>query len=133
MVRLRIMPLVEDFGEALNHPCDILPKTRLVFTRDYRIFGQFRHFPDASPGEDDVLLEPPIEPLPLPPEIMLVECEEDGEIKTRTDGLGVEIGFVYARQLKALVIPEDSSAVNKAIKAYIDALPDDIPIILAWE
>jgi len=134
MVRLRIMPLVADFGELLDHPLGTIhPKTSLIFTRDYRIFGQFQHFPDlASCGEDT----PPksfIEPLYLPPETMLVECDEEGERKTRTDGLGVEIGFVYARQLQNLVIPEDSSTINKAIKAYIDALPGNIPIILVWE
>jgi hypothetical protein len=134
MLRLRIMPLVVDFGELLDHPLGtISPKTSLVFSRDYRIFGQFQHFPDMASCGEDVPQKSSIKPLPLPLGMMLVECEEEGEKEMQVDGLGVKIGFAHAKQLKTLVISEDASAINKAIKAYIDALPDDIPIILAWE
>jgi hypothetical protein len=58
MVRLILMPLIPDFGESLKFPAQmsspLSPKTRLVFTRDYRIFGQFNNFPDRDPEKTAV-------------------------------------------------------------------------------
>jgi hypothetical protein len=134
MVRLILMPLVDDFGELLNHPLGtIRPKINLVFTRDCRIFGQFQHFPALAECEGDFPQKASIRSQPLPAEMMLVEYGEEGETETRFDGLGVEIRFVYTKQLKALTIPKDSTDINKAIKAFIETLPDDMPVILAWE
>jgi hypothetical protein len=132
MLRLKLMPLVEDFGEFLEHPLGVLhPKTQFVFTRDYRIFGQFSNMPgDAT----DAARPKHIEVSPLPGEIKIIVLSEYTEPEhTRTDAAGYDMAMVSAKQLKGLDMPDDTSPNNKAIKAFIDQLPDDTPIILGWQ
>jgi hypothetical protein len=131
-LRLNLMPLVPDFGETLQHPCGLLhPKTHLVCTRDYRIFGQFSNFPD----DPSYAVRPKhIEVAELPEGLKIVVLSEDAEPEhTRTDAAGYDMTIVSAAQLKDLDIPHDAHPNNKAIKAYIDQLPDETPIILGWE
>ena len=58
---------------------------------------------------------------------------DDGSQQTREDAYGEELTVVYAEQMKKLFIPEDASPWNKAIKAFIDKLPNNTPIILDWQ
>ena len=123
------MPLVADFGESLAHPRGkINPYTHLKFTRDYRIFEQLSNFPDSSDN-------PPlsiIQTSPLPDGLTIGNAsEEDGVILGRDDEPG-EINWVYAKELKTLRIHDNTSFINKAIKAYLDQLSDDTPVILKW-
>ncbi len=132
MLRLKLMPLVKDFGETPEHPLGVLhPKTQLIFTRDNRIFGQFSNTPSAS----TYARRPEhIKVSPLPGELKMVVLREDAEPEyTRTDEAGYEMGMVVAKQLKELDMPRDSSPNNKAIKAFIDQLEDDTPVILGWQ
>ncbi len=131
MLRLKLMPLVRDFGETLHHPLGVLrPQTHLVFTRDYRIFGQFSNFPD-DPG--DAPQPRHIIVRALLPELKIVMLSEGEEAKyTRTDQAGYEMAMITARHLKTLIIPEDASFINKAIKAYINELANETFIILGW-
>lgn len=100
-------------------------------SNSYQIFAQLR---DTKDHEATTRPSPTIRPLPLPPQ-MVVEYldEEEGLKRGRTDPLGDELTFVYAKDLKRLAVPSDSAPRNLAIKAFIDALPDDTPIILWWE
>lgn len=130
MLRLELMPLIPDFGESLQPPLgQVNPKTRLWFTRDYRIFGQFSNFPD-SPEESPAQI---LQTSSLPDGLTVgSSSEEDGVTFGRNDESG-EINLVYASDLKKLQIPEDTSAVNKGVKSYIDQLPDNVPVLLKWD
>jgi len=58
--------------------------------------------------------------------------EESGLKRTREDNVGAELTFVYAKDFKKLNWPEANFSRNLAIKAFIEALPEDTPIILWW-
>lgn len=116
---LTLFPIrLEQLGET-----EVFCYDRLSFDRDYEIFDQLIKI-DGS--------EPTIRTLPIPPQLWVSTYGEEGSKRTRNDKYGTELTFVYAETLKQLKIPESSSAKNKAIKAFIDALPNDIPIILLW-
>jgi len=51
---------------------------------------------------------------------------------TREDEYGDELKFIYAQELKKLKLPEDASYLIRAIKAFVDALPNEAPIIIYW-
>jgi hypothetical protein len=131
MIRLKLMPLVPDFGEFLDHPLGVLcPMTQLIFTRDNRIFEQFPHFPESDMGASQSCH---IQVSPLPPSLQIIELsEEQAGQRTRQDAMGCDIMTTSAKELKKLIVPEDTTAINKAIKAYIDQLPDDTSIIMEW-
>ena len=97
---------------------------RLSFDRDSSIFGQLT---DLGYG-----CRPTIKANPIPPQLWVDVYEDEGIERTRTDKHGTELTFVYAQQLKMLEMRETASPKNKAIKAFIEALPNDTPIILLW-
>lgn len=131
MVRLILMPLISDFGESFEFSSKLSfplsPRTRLVFTRDHRIFEQFSNFPDKETKQAVV------SPKELPAGVTIAAIEDDKEVASRMDGLGEPITFVKAKELKRLQLPDDSSQTDKAIKAYIDILPPDIYVVLMWD
>lgn len=131
MLRLKLMPLVKDFGEFPEHPLGALnPQIQLVFTRDYRIFGQFSNFPDDP---TDATRPRHIKVSSMPAGLKIIVLSEDAEPEhTRTDNAGYDIAMVSAKQLKDLDMPDDTTSNNKAIKAFVDQLTDDTPIILGW-
>ncbi len=59
--------------------------------------------------------------------------DDEGLKSTRTDAFGVELTFAYAQELKKLKLPDDVTTRNRAVKAFIDALPNETPIILYWK
>lgn len=75
-----------------------------------------------------------VEVFPLPPQIQLVlpSYESEGGNYVRHDGRRRELTFTYAKQLKKIKPPKRIHFKNKAILAFIHALPDDIPFILWW-
>jgi len=77
--------------------------------------------------------KPTIESQALPPQMQVEVYEDDGLRSTRKDVHNELLRFVYARDFKKLELPEDASSHNRAIKAFVDALPDRIPIILYWQ
>ena len=100
----------------------VLCHDRLSFDRDYEIFGQLT---DCGEGN-----KPTIKVNPIPPQMWIETYEDEGIERTREDKYGSELTFVYAQQLKKLKMPDNASPKNKAIKAFVDALPVDTPIIL---
>ena len=102
---------------------------RLRFDQDYRIFGQLI---DVSPYCQSGKSTISIRVNSLPPQMWVETYEDEGIKRTRKDPYGDELTFVYARQLKKLKLPRNSSPKNRAIKAFVDALPGDTPIILEW-
>jgi len=124
---LTILPLrgPRDLGET-----SVLTYNRLQFNGDYRLFAQIIEMDDydAAFAEN----KPTIKPLPIPPQMWVIMYDDEGLKSTRTDANGAELTFVYAQELKKLKLPEDVTSRNRAIKAFIDALPNDTPIILYW-
>lgn len=116
---LTLLPLKEG---ALSDT-HVLCYERLSFDRNYKIFDQIKS--DKSDiGE--------IETQSIPPQMWIETYEDEGIQATRKDKYGTELTFVYAQQLKKLKMPKVASPKNKAIKAFIDALPDQTAIILFW-
>lgn len=101
----------------------VFPKTQLEFDQDYEILGQLT---DTLDGETTIKARP------IPPQLWVDIYEEKGRRRIREDRYDEELTFVYAYQLKKLKMPEGASHYAKAVKAFIDALPDDVPIILWW-
>lgn len=133
MIRLMIMPLVADFGEILDSRINILnPKTRLAFTRDYRIFTQFSNFHDIAIDSDRA---GPIMCRAAPFHLQVVMASEDEEIGADyvpVDGTFDAMSLVSGSDLKRLEVPSDTSSHNKAIMAFIRQLDDNVTVILFW-
>jgi hypothetical protein len=91
----------------------------LTFDRDYKIFGQIC---------DD---RPKIEPHPCPDDWQIQIYDDDGIRDCKEDCYGTKLTYLFAFELKKLDM-SDISEWNKAIKAFIDALPDDMKVILWW-
>lgn len=106
---------------------------QLKLDQDYRIFGQLTDMSSyRDGGDDDIPAKPTIKVNPLPPQMWMETYGDEGIKRTREDLYGEELTFVYAQQLKKLRMPRDSSPKNKAVKAFVDLLPDNTPIILEW-
>ena len=118
---LTLLPLrgPHEMGEI-----SVLCYDRLIFDQDHEIFGQLI---DCGEGN-----KPTIQVNPIPPQMWVEIYGDEGIERTREDNYGTELTFVYAQQLKKLKVSDGASSKNKAIKAFIDALPDDTPIILEW-
>ncbi len=120
---LTLLPLrdASSIGEK-----SVLCYDRLDFDRDYRIFNQI------CPESGDTSVKRTVDPLPIPPQMWVETYEGEGIRRTREDKYGTNLTFIYAQKLKKLKLTPDATPKNKAIKAFVDALPDDIPIILFW-
>ncbi len=74
-----------------------------------------------------------ISPLTIPPRLRIAARQTGkGWEAVDTDGFGKRLTFLYVRHFRDLTLPESMSKENMAVIAYIDALPDDTPIILYW-
>lgn len=98
----------------------------LQCTADYALFGQIVDLTQY------VEHRPSITPHPLPSELWINYYDDQDQAPTRNDKYGNELTFVYAEQLKTLKVDETTPAWNKAIVAFVQALPNDTPIILMW-
>lgn len=125
---LMIYPLSE--GSLVLNETSVRARDCLRLDDDYRIYGQLTDM--SYHNGEDVPEKPTIVTHKIPLQLWVTIYEDEGLQHTREDAYGKELTVVYAKQMKKLVIPEDASPWNKAIKALIDALPNDIPIILDW-
>lgn len=97
----------------------------LRFDQDYNILGQFTDAIDCVPTI--------IRGQPLPQDCEIRIYGEEGEETTYYDRSGNPLTYVYAEELKRqLHIPDDVSPWNRAMKAFIDALPPRTAIVLMW-
>ena len=122
--RLVLCPLDLVLGESLDRPNSTV--TQLTMHRDYRVFGQL----DERCRESDDM--PMLETLPIPASFQLITCDDEGEHPSREDTQGRPLRYIMAGELKKLNVPSDSEPPNQAIKAFVDGLSDDIPIVLYW-
>jgi hypothetical protein len=102
----------------------VLCHDSLSFDQSYEIFGQLR---DVVAGN-----VPTIKANSIPQNLQVGIYDEEGLKWRRDDNYGDELTFLSAKQLKGLHVPCDVSPKNKAIMAFVQALPDDTPIILFW-
>jgi len=111
---------------ALKGPEDlqreVIVENSLTVRPDWKIFEQI-----LSPGGIKTTVTPEEFLLKRPSLETLWEITA-----TRRDAFGRELTFSWAKDLRNLEWPEDTSPINPAIKAFIEALPDNIPIILFW-
>lgn len=111
--------------------CDLwqdafLAYTRLKFERDYDIFCQIIEL-------DQGCCKPIIRPLPIPVNLRVHLFKIDGIfVRTRKDEHGKDLTYAYAGDLKKIELPKDATPHNNAIKAFIDTLPDNLPVLLWW-
>lgn len=122
-IGLTLLPLngPRDIGET-----DVYDVTRLRFQQDYGIFSQLMDSEDRG-------WKATISTMSIPPQMRVHIHDGERVRKTREDAYGVELTFVYAKQMKKLKNPDNVSPRNKAIMAFIRALEDDVPIILLWD
>jgi hypothetical protein len=128
-IDLEIFPVWEE--ELLRLLGVIKTPSCLRFERDSRLFDQLLGELKGS-STDLATTEPSIQTHPLPTGVVVETYSESGLFKTRHSKSGGELRFAYARDLKKLVYASKTDARNLAIKAYIDALPDDLMVVLYW-
>jgi len=121
-LNLELMPLMNYNTLART---DVYCYEVMRFDADYSIFSQLKDL-----GEE--FEKPHIKPMPIPPQMWVTTHANEGTEKGREDRYEEELTFVYVKYLRNLKISDESSPKNKAIKAYIDALPEETPIILMW-
>jgi hypothetical protein len=69
---------------------------------------------------------------PLPAGLKVGHYEEDGLKFTETDRYGHALTFTTPEQLQALRNVEDVTEWNRAVLAFLLALPSDTRIVLYW-
>lgn len=111
---LTLIPATWDGDFERGH---MLCYDRLRMDRDSRIFDQLRRGSRTA-------LSAVTGPISI--------YEDEGLRDTATDAYGSPLTYCRAYPLKRLEIPDDTSPKNQAIKAYIDALPDDWVVVLYW-
>ena len=117
---LIIMPLDDPGDLELK---ELIIDNLLKFDPDTDIFGQIIELKDSRP-----ILKPKV----IPPQLKIAIFNRKKLNFTRKDSFGEELTFVYAKDLKKLQPGYVPSAQNRAIKAFINALPGKVPVILWW-
>lgn len=99
---------------------ELLPTATLRFDRDARLFAQLAA--DATPAL--------VRPLP---EGLTVGCYEDAGLRfTDTDRYGNRLSWLTPEELRRLAVPDDTAPWNRAILAFLLALPPGDRIVLYW-
>lgn len=98
----------------------------LRFLTDYDLFGQFVDLPKYTENV------PSIPTHPLPTGLKINYFGEAGLLSKNVDGYDAPLTFVYAKDLASLAIDEYTPPYNKAIVAFLKALPPETPIVLMW-
>lgn len=133
---LTIYPLFE--GERTLTEKTGVCRFALFFERDTPLFGQMTQVPPGEVvqsigGPISVPSAPSIETHDLPEDYCVNVFAPNGDITPiRRDVRGKSLRFAYARDLKRLQLRENAHPTNLAIKAFIDVLPDEIPVALNW-
>lgn len=123
---LELYPLL-DGPRALQETHVLLYKTMLVPAQDYALYAQIdvMNFVDTS-------IKVRIKSQVIPPQLWIERYGDEGLQRTRENGYGGVLHFVYAEQLKRWSVDKDTHWSTKAVKAYIDQLPNDIPILILF-
>lgn len=129
---LTLLPL--DVGREVLQTTDPMCRNALWMAADSLIFGQIIPLgPGEVIGAGKIPDTPTIPTRELPPAIVVnIANQSKRFIQVRRDGYDKPLRFAFAEDLKKLYVRPEAHHVNRAIKAYIDQLPDDTPVVLLW-
>lgn len=99
---------------------ELLPTAMLRFERDSALFSKLSM--DAVPR----LVQP------LPPDLKVGSYEDEGLVFTQADRYGQPLSWISRADLAAMELPDRVSSWNRAVLAFLLALPEDIRIVLFW-
>ncbi len=107
---------------------------QLVMPFDVEIFAQLICLaPQDRVGITDLPERPTIRRYPVPLGLKLIFSSEDnGFVARSNDDRGNALTYTYAGDLARLTKPEHATERNKAVFAYVKALPPKTPIVLWW-
>lgn len=120
----------------------LLPHSRLRMGQNYGVIGQIFDLSfmkkDAKPPRPDIPDSPHVATHPLPDAVQIHVLRDKGSEITRTDASGEEMRWAYAEDLATIEVPgpDDEEgywpvhARNRAIKAFLEALPPETCIVL---
>lgn len=99
---------------------EFLPTATLRFERDPCLLTQLA--PDATP----TLVRP------LPVGLKVGTYEDEGLAFVEVDRRGQPLTFTTSTELRCLQVPDDVGSWNRAVLAFLFALPSDTRIVLYW-
>lgn len=99
---------------------EILPTASLRFERDQRILAQLDR--EATP----CLVQQ------LPAGLKVGNYEDDGLTFTDKDRHGRPLTFTTPAEIARIQVPEDIAPWNRAVLAFLQALPSESRIVLYW-
>lgn len=99
---------------------EMIPTATVRFDRDTALFAQLAI--DASPCLAH----------PLTDGLRVGVYEDTGLRFTDTDRYGHHLCYTTPSDLRGLVVPDDAAPWNRAIVAFLTALPPDTRLILYW-
>jgi len=99
---------------------ELLPTATLRFERDPGLFSKLSN--EAVP----CLVRP------LPSDLKVGSYEDAGLVFVDVDRYGHALTFLTSADLAALDLPGEVSPWNRAVLAFLVALPDDARIVLFW-
>ncbi len=99
---------------------ELLPTAALRFDRDAELFAQL--MPDSRP----LLVHD------MPPGLAVGIQEDDGIKYVTTDRYGKGLTFTTGRDLRLLRVPGEVDHWNRAVLAFLLALPLETRIVLYW-
>jgi hypothetical protein len=99
---------------------EFLASATLRLDRDAGLFAQL------ALGADPCLVHP------LPAGVKVGHCEEEGLKWEELDRSGAPLTFTTPAELKRLRVPADLSPWNRAVLAFLLALPPDARVVLYW-
>ncbi len=120
---------------------EVYPHSVLEMGQNYETLGQIFDLAwvkEMASHRHDIPDEPRINTHPLPADVEIYVFREGGYEMTRTDATGGEMTWAYARDLAKIEVPgidhvEGDWPIhsrNRAVRAYLDALPGNTPVLL---
>jgi hypothetical protein len=99
---------------------EFLATAAMRFDRDTGLFTQL------APDSDSRLVQP------LPADLKVGHYEDEGLRWDMTDRQGHPLTFTTPAELRRLRVPDDLAPWNRAVLAFLLALPPDARIVLYW-
>ena len=121
--RLTLFPLLE--GPQVLTRTSVLCLTQLIPAQNYNFYAEIDELNFLDEGHKII-----VKTNPIPPQLWVELYGDSGIERTRNTAQGSELKFAYAQEFKKLVLSKDSNWRTKAVMAYINALPNDIPILV---
>ncbi|MEK7195181.1 MAG: hypothetical protein AAB655_00630 [Patescibacteria group bacterium] len=130
-LNLRLLVLRHE-TDLKHHVID--PVGDLYLDQDYSILSRISR-PNGDATQDDPKMprsdDVPVYPLP---EQLQIRVAQYNSPATRSDRYGKELTYTHAGELGRLPDPEpeETTKFNRAILAFVRALPPNLPVVLYW-